>query len=222
MRPRHAADDHQPTRPKTRMLALVAASVLLAAAAGVGVWGLWNRPEPATPPVSSPSRSASPSRTPAPTPSSGDPEGFARLAAQTLFDWDTRATTPGKIRETLLGWADPTGEEANGLAADLANYLPDQAVWQRLASYQTVQRLEIISVAVPVSWEQAQATDVDGLILPGTTAFTVDGVRHREGMVDGQPSSVEREVSFTVFVTCAPSFPECRLMRLSQPDNPLR
>ena len=39
---------------------------------------------------------------------------------------------------------------------------------------------------------------------------------------NGQPVTSEHPVAFTVFVVCAPTYPTCHLLRLSQLDNPLR
>jgi len=151
-----------------------------------------------------------------------DPQAFARLVAETLFDWDTNVDTPSAVRDRLLVWADPTGDETNGLVADLGMYLPDPDTWATLRSYATVQTLQIDSVETPSSWPGIVASAAPGSLLPGTSAWTITGVRHREGVAFGQPTSVDRPVSFTMFVTCAPSFPECHLMRLGQPDNPLQ
>ena len=44
----------------------------------------------------------------------------------------------------------------------------------------------------------------------------------RTGVWNGQPVTSEHPVAFTVFVVCAPTYPTCHLLRLSQLDNPLR
>ena len=72
----------------------------------------------------------------------------------------------------------------------------------------------------PTKWPEAEAQAGDAL-LPGTTAFTIEGVRHRTGIWEDAPVSSEHDVSFTVFVVCGPSYPECHLLRLSMLDNPL-
>ena len=61
-----------------------------------------------------------------------------------------------------------------------------------------------------------------GQIAPGTTALTIEGTRHRAGVWNGQPVTSEHPVAFTMFMVCAPSYPTCHLLRLSQLDNPLR
>jgi hypothetical protein len=196
------------------------------AAIGFGVYGLAHTPDP-TP--------AAPTRTDRPAPTalatsqpSGpaattDPERFARWAASALFDWDTATMDPADVTAKLMAAVDPSGEgEGAGLASDVANYLPDQATWARLRGHGTRQWIEIESVEVPDAWGEAVAGAAPGQILPGTTAHTVTATRHREGVWEGEPTSYEGRVAFTVFITCQPSFPECRLMRLSLPDQPLR
>jgi len=222
---RHTATDpDQPRRGRT--VALIIAAVLLLIAGGVGVYGLLTPPRPVTlptattPPTTTPGTpSTQASATPFP---SRDPQAFARLVAESLFDWDTAVDTPAAVRDRLLVWADPTGDETNGLVSDLGMYLPDPDTWATLRGYGTVQTLQIDSVETPSSWPGVVASAAPGSLLPGTSAWTVTGVRHREGVTFGQRTSVDRPVSFTMFVTCAPSFPECHLMRLGQPDNPMQ
>ena len=80
--------------------------------------------------------------------------------------------------------------------------------------------ITVDSVTTPASWAQAEAQAGDAL-LPGTTAYTVRGTRHRSGVWEGAPVETTHEVSFTVFLVCAPSYPACRLLRLSMLDQPL-
>ena len=61
---------------------------------------------------------------------------------------------------------------------------------------------------------------VEGL-LPGATAYTVTGTRHRTGVWEGQGVTDARPVSFTIFAAC-PDDEDCRLLRLSALDTPLR
>jgi hypothetical protein len=61
----------------------------------------------------------------------------------------------------------------------------------------------------------------DGL-LPGTTALTIQGTRHRAGEWEGEPVATEQDVAFTVFIVCRPSYPRCYLLRLSRLDEPLQ
>ena len=82
--------------------------------------------------------------------------------------------------------------------------------------------MQIDSVAVPASWPGITASTSPDQLLPGTLAYTITGTRHREGVAFGQPASSDQQVTFTMFITCAPSFPECHLMRLGQLGNPLQ
>jgi len=150
-----------------------------------------------------------------------DPETFAREVAEALFAWNTATLVVRADHiEQLMGVADPTGESTAGLLSDLDGYLPTQEAWVELAQYETRQRLAIDSIAVPSKWAEAEAQAGDAL-LPGTTAFTVHGTRHRSGVWEGETVSSEHDVAFTVFIVCGPSYPECHLLRLSILDKPL-
>lgn len=155
-------------------------------------------------------------------PATEDPEEFATLVSLALFTWDTTATEPGEVRGRLLDVADPTGEESPGLLADLDDYLPDTATWAQLAQYSTRQRIEVTNAEVPASWTAAMTATPTPDVAPGTTAVTVTGVRHRAGIWEGDDVTSRHGVAFTVFVVCAPTYPECHLLRLSEHDNPLR
>lgn len=151
-----------------------------------------------------------------------DPETFARRVAEALFAWDTATlTTPTDLTERLVAVADPTGESSAGLAADVANYLPTYEAWAELRRYETRQWIEITSTEVPSLWPTAVAQAGPDGLLPGTTAYTIRGVRHRSGVWEGEPVSTAHEVAFTVFVVCGPSYPRCHLLRLSRLDEPL-
>ena len=151
-----------------------------------------------------------------------DPESFARLVAHAIFDWDTAVAFPlSDYTSRLVTVADPTGESSPGLVADLAAYLPAATAWSQLRRYATRQWLSIITAEVPSLWSQAQVEAGPDGFLPGTTAFTITAVRHRSGVWDGEPVSSEHDVAFTVFIVCAPSYPECHLLRLSRLDEPL-
>ena len=153
---------------------------------------------------------------------SGDPRAFARQVAEALFGWDT-TTLNGRADQVdkLIAVADPTGESAPGLVSDLDNYFPASTAWVELARYQTQQWLTIDSATTPTRWAEAeQQVGLDGL-MPGTTAVTIRGVRHRSGVWEGEPVTSTHEVAFTMFIVCAPSFPQCHLLRLSMPDKPL-
>jgi hypothetical protein len=157
----------------------------------------------------------------APLRPTGDPESFARLVADAIFEWNT-ATLVGRADhvEQLVAVSDPTGESSPGLVSDLDNYLPTEEAWAELAQYETAQWLSIESVVTPTLWDEAEA-QAGNELLPGTTAFTIDGTRHRSGLWENQPVASAHEVAFTVFIVCAPSYAHCRLLRLSRLDEPL-
>jgi hypothetical protein len=154
-------------------------------------------------------------------PPTSDPEEFATLVSLALFTWDTTATDPGEVRGRLLAVADPTGEESPGLLADLDSYLPDAAAWTHLAQYSTRQWIEITTAEVPAAWTAALDATPASDVAPGTAAVTVTGTRHRAGVWEGDEVTSRHNVAFTVFVVCAPSYPTCHLLRLSELDNPL-
>ncbi len=150
-----------------------------------------------------------------------DPEPFARQIAEAIFAWDTAALlTRTDHVEQLIAVADPTGESTPGLVSDLDNYLPTHGAWAELAKYETRQWLTVGSVTTPSRWADAQAQAGDEL-LPGTTALTIRGTRHRAGIWEDEPVASEHPVAFTVFIVCGPSYPECHLLRLSMRDKPL-
>lgn len=150
-----------------------------------------------------------------------DPERFARVVAEAVFDWDTTLTIPlVDYTNRLVAAADPTGESTPGLVADVTAYLPSQAAWSQLRPYSSRQWLSIESLAIPDLWAQAEAQAGSGL-MPGTTAYTVRGVRHREGVWEGATVTTTHKVAFTIFMVCGPSYPECHLLRLSRLDDPL-
>ncbi|MDI6910451.1 hypothetical protein [Nocardioides sp.] len=167
--------------------------------------------------------SSEPIATPTSSPSldAAEPGAFARQVATALFAWDTRTTsTPQSVTEQLVAVADPTGESSAGLVSDVANYLPTDQVWIELRKYETRQWIEVGSVEIPDLWATAEAQAGDEL-LPGTTAFTIRGTRHREGVWEGEDVASQHGVAFTVFIVCAPTYPECHLLRLSKLDDPL-
>lgn len=220
----------QPARKPRRTLALVTAAAIVAVAViGVGVYGLLRVPGSTSTirhDTTGGSRSSIAAPTsvevaPSPIPPTAHPEAFARRIAAAVFTWDTTAGyEPTDYAQQVLDAGDPSGVETPGLAADLADYLPDTADWAQLRQYGTRQWLTIDTATVPSSWGQAlqqgQAT-----LLPGTTAYTITATRHRSGVWDGKPVTTSGQVSFTVFETCQPTYPTCRVLRLSQLDNPL-
>ena len=154
---------------------------------------------------------------------SRDPETFAGNVAHALFTWDTTSgLMPLDYTAAVLDVGDPSGTEQAGLASDLATYLPTREAWIELRKHETHQHLTIDQADIPEAWDDAVAQAQPGQIAPGTTAFTIEGTRHRDGLWNGEPVSSEHPVSFTVFIVCAPAYPTCHLLRLSQLDNPLR
>ncbi|MBM7462537.1 hypothetical protein JOE64_001006 [Microbacterium dextranolyticum] len=220
-----------PSPSRGRLIALIAAGVVLLLLAGVGIYGLIAGPRSASAPH--PELSASPPSAPSmPGPASprlpvvvrsADPETFARNVAKAIFAWDTTSgLMPLDYTSIILDAGDPTGSEQAGLASDVSAYLPTRDAWIELRKHETRQRLVIDRVFVPAAWADAVAQAQPGQITPGTRAYTIEGIRHRDGVWNGEPVSSEHAVSFTVFIVCAPTHPTCHLLRLSQVDNPLR
>ena len=221
-------------RSRHRLIAALAALVVVLVLAGVGVYGLLAGPPTANedakrgsgpgPAVTAPSDPA-PTATPRlPTVrASADPETFARNVATALFAWDTASGLwPLDYTSAILTVGDPSGDEQAGLASDVAAYLPTRDAWIELRQYATRQHLTIDTAYVPDAWADAVARAQPGQLAAGTTAVTIEGTRHRAGVWNGQPVTSEHPVAFTVFVVCAPTYPTCHLLRLSQLDNPLR
>ncbi|OUZ11070.1 hypothetical protein BHE97_06490 [Aeromicrobium sp. PE09-221] len=217
------------TRPHPRrLLVLAATGVSVALMLGAIAISFDSRPsEPTTRPGDStvPLSSAAPSnadvRPAVAVPRNGDPRQFVRDVAAAIFAWDTRtASGPAELIEPFLTIADPTGESSPGLVSDLAGYLPTHDAWVDLRRYQTQQRLEVTTVAVPELWATA-IEQAGGELAPGTAAFTVRGIRHRAGSWEGDLVRSKHPVAFTVFVVCAPTYPTCHLLRLSRLDDPL-
>ncbi len=217
--------------PRGRLIALIAAGLVLLILAGVGIYGLILGPRTTNTPAPEPAPSPSHTRT-TPGPSSpqlpdvqrsADPETFARNVAEAIFAWDTTSgLMPLDYTAAILDVGDPAGTEQAGLASDLAMYLPTREAWIELRKHETHQHLTIDQADIPEAWDDAVAQAQPGQIAPGTTAFTIEGTRHRDGLWNGEPVSSEHPVSFTVFIVCAPAYPTCHLLRLSQLDNPLR
>lgn len=154
-------------------------------------------------------------------PPTADPEGFAKLVAHAIFDWDTTALAPrAAYLDRIATVADPTGESSPGLISDVDAYLPPESMWVDLREYETRQWIEIQSAEIPTQWGKA-LDQADGALAPGTTAYTITGVRHRDGVWDAEPVASQHDVAFTVFIVCAPTYDDCRLLRLSLLDEPL-
>ncbi|MFF2633477.1 hypothetical protein ACFVR6_11395 [Microbacterium sp. NPDC058021] len=224
-----------PAHPGHRrfVLLLAVGFAVLAALVGVGVYGLLLAPDPTTPaPAPDPRGPMEPSPEPDSTASSpslppilstADAEAFARAAAQALINWDTATQfAPSDYAQVIIDAGDPSGIETAALASDVRSYLPTADAWSELRGYGTRQWLTIDDAVIPPSWNEALDQAADGQLLPGTIAYTVTGTRHRAGIVGTQAQETSRPVSFTLFIACEPSFEECRLLRLSEVDNPLR
>ncbi|HEY0189222.1 MAG TPA: hypothetical protein VGC67_17175 [Cellulomonas sp.] len=218
-------------RPRRVLAVVIVALVVAAGFIGVGVYGLVHGPgsgdaAPGGPnstrsPAPTVTAPAAPGASPVPVASSGGPEQFARRVAVAVFTWDTATGyAPSDYIQQLVNVGDPSGNETQGLAADLAAYLPDAAAWAQLRQYETRQWLTIDTATVPTTWKQALQQG-NATLLPGTTAYTITGTRHRAGVWDGKPVTTAEQVSFTIFETCQPTYPTCRVLRLSQLDNPL-
>ncbi|MBS1674596.1 MAG: hypothetical protein JSS74_11610 [Actinobacteria bacterium] len=222
------------TAPRARrtLIALTAALSLAILVAGIGIYGLVIGSEQPTestdPPLSSAAPSAEPSREPtSPSripsiPPTTDAEAFARSVAAALFTWDTgSAFLPLDYTAVILDVADPTGFEQSGLAADIATYLPTSSAWAQLRPYATTQRLEITSVFVPDTWADALAQARPGQLPDGAAAYTIEGIRQRSGVWNGDSVTAEHPVAFTIFIAC-PAEDPCYVLRLSQLNLPLR
>jgi len=223
----------EPRRHRRLLIAAIAGGLALLVAVGVGIYGLVRgpgntRPDPspsgtvATSPATPSSTPAGPERLPV----TGDAEAFARAVAEGLFTWDTiSGATPSDYAQVLSDAASTS--EADALASDVRAYLPTAEAWAQLTTYQTRQWLTIDTAAVPEAWATAEAQAAPGQLPHGATAYTITGTRHRSGIWGTAPVEASRPVSFTVFLVCAPPAPEfsvglCRLLRLSELDNPLR
>lgn len=217
--------------PRRLMIVLIVVAVVLAVLVGVGLYGLLlprSNPSPggsnmSDPPGSSTSAPSPGSSTPPVIRESDDPEAFARALATALFTWDTATEFgPTDYAQVIVDVGDPSGNETAGLASDVRTYLPTADAWAQLRTMQTRQWLDINEVFVPNEWATALEQASEGQIPPGTVAYTITGVRQREGIHGTESVTSSHDVAFTVFITCEPSFETCRALRLSELDNPLR
>ncbi len=221
-------------RARRRIITLIATVTTVLILVAFGVYGLATGPAPTpegaspAPATVRPTVSASPNASPSPpmpgvppVRASRDPETFAGNVAHALFTWDTTTgLMPLDYTAALLDVGDPTGTEQAGLAADIATYLPTRQAWTDLRQYATTQSLTIDSIEVPASWGEALGQAHPGQLPEGASAYTIHGTRHRQGVWNGQTTTAERDVSFTVFIACPTGRP-CSLLRLSQLDNPM-
>jgi hypothetical protein len=215
-----------------RQIMLLAAAGFLLATVAVGIYGLVGGPGGAASPVgtghpepvqvAAPPDAAVASLKDRTLPDTTDPNTYAQAVATSLFDWDTASGyLPTDYTAAVLADADPSGEETPGLLDDVATYLPTVKEWLDLGTMEVVQSIEIQDAYLPHSWDAA-VEQAHGQIRPGTTAVTITGTRHRSGVWNGEVAKSSYPVSFTVFVTCQPSFERCHVLRLSQLDNPMR
>jgi hypothetical protein len=222
-------------RARRRIITLITTGTTVLILVAFGVYGLASGPTKPpesgasrAPTTASPTVPSSPNASPSspmpvvpPVRTSRDPETFAGNVAHALFTWDTTTgLMPLDYTAALLDVGDPTGTEQAGLAADIATYLPTRQAWTDLRQYATTQSLTIDSIQVPASWGEALAQAHPGQLPEGATAYTIHGTRHRQGVWNGQTTTAERDVSFTVFIAC-PTGKPCSLLRLSQLDNPM-
>ena len=226
---------------RRRLAVIIASALTVIVLAGVGIYGLVTGPR--TPDSTAPTRAPSPSE-PAPTgdgpaelaeiPATNDPRRFAERVADALFTWDTGSgLLPLDYTSVLLDVADPSGVEQSGLASDIAGYFPNREAWIELRKHQTRQWIEITDLYVPEGWAEAEAQAQPGQLVPGAVAYTVEGVRHRDGIWHGETVTAQYEVAFTIFLACPPQGPDdddegaadrgeaCYLLRLSMLDTPL-
>ena len=209
------------------IIAVTAAGLVLVSLVGMGLYGLGRNP------AHTPATSVIGSTTVAnPSPTGGaqlnglvhtdNPVTYARAVAQALFEWDTMSRLPPENYQSVVSEdADPAGIETSGLVNDLAVYFPTDAQWQQLRQYKTAETLTIQRAYIPPTWAQAVALDPK-TIRPGTTAVTIDAVRHRTGNWYGTPATTSDPASFTVFVACQPTFPRCHILRLSGLNTALK
>ena len=226
---------HSFVRPGTRkgplrlqlIIALTAAGLVFVGLVGMGLYGLVQTPAhtPATSDVES-NTVANPSPTVG-VPLNGLPHTdntitYARAVAQALFNWDTMSGfAPANYQSVISEDADPAGIETSGLVNDLAAYYPTDAQWQQLRTYKTVETVTIQRIYIPKAWGQAVASN-PSTTRPGTTAVTIDAVRYRTGSWFGTPATSSDPASFTIFMTCQPTFPLCHILRLSGLNTALK
>ena len=208
------------------LIAVIGSSLALATLALIGMLGLLRgqtAEQPSETSSSDPRISATPADPitgPRPLLVTSDAQLFARSVARSLFTWDTRYEgTPTEWEQVLVDAADPS--EAVAVASDVRGYLPVEEMWDQLRGYGTRQWIELETSSVPSVWRTALEQAAPGQIPPGAEAFTLAGVRHREGTWTTKTVHTERKVSFTVFVVCSGEAP-CALLRLSRLDQPLR
>lgn len=208
------------------IIAVICGGLTLILLMAIGVYGLIRGPEKASDPdrpaieTSAPSVSPERAGEPQPVLVTANAELFARSVARALFNWDTRHEGgPAEWAQVPLDVAD--AEEAPALASDVRGYLPSPEMWVRLSAYGTRQRLDVESIAIPMSWSTARDQATAGQLPPGAAALTITGTSRRVGTWNTEVIRTERPVAFTIFVACPEGQP-CVLLRLSQVDRPLK
>ena len=190
-------------------------AVTVIVVAGVGLRS-GPRPGPSAPP-----RPAGSAAEPTPSGRPGCPPDSARRLAYRLFSWDSAAESRQAVLRRIATSADDSGRETPGLLADLAQYVPEEDVWDELATYRTRQTLRFVSLTTPSTWRDREAV-LHARLGAGTTAFTVRGVRTRSGFLPAAVATSSSDpVTFTMFVRCSRGASAYRLLRLSQLDHPL-
>lgn len=221
----HERELHLLRRPRTVAVVASIGAVLAIAATVVGLSKSDDVPSPRTAAVENPApaRSLSADHDTRRVTQTAEPETFAVSVATSLFTWDTTAPTPlSEYTGHFLAVAAPSGDESAGLVTDLSTYLPSPESWEDLKTYQTRQWIDITSYEVPGEWKSAEFNGETMDLAEGTTAITVTGLRRRSGIWQSKPAQTVDEVSFTIFMTCQPTYSTCRLLRLSQLNKPLR
>lgn len=236
--------DFTDRRHRAALIAAISGGLILLILIGIGLYGLITgphnpseSPSTQTPNISAPVRtpSARHDSGPQPVATSSDPQATALAIVSALFTWDTTSGYgPADYAQVL---ADVTAAvEADAAASDVRAYLPTPASWAQLRTHQTRQWITVTDIEVPSAWETAVEQAAPGQILPGMTAYTVTGTRHRAGTWSSEPIEAERPVTFTVFLMCGEAPPNsesdegaaqdadgsCELLRLSHLDTPLR
>lgn len=152
---------------------------------------------------------------------SGCAPASARRLAHRLFSWDSAAESRQTLLRRIVTSADDSGRETPGLLADLGQYVPQEDVWDELATYRTSQMLRFVSLTTPSTWRDREAA-LHARLGAGTTALTVRGVRTRSGFLPAAVATSSSDpVTFTMFVRCSRGASAYRLLRLSQLDHPL-
>lgn len=228
-------------RHRAALIAAITGGLVLLALVGIGLYGLFTGTNPARERTGTdvpeqtttrPSPDTALGNGPQQIPTSSDPEETARAIIEGLFVWDTTSGySPSDYAQAV---ADVTSTlEADAAASDVRGYLPTPAAWVQLRTHQTRQWISITELEVPAAWETAVQQAAPGQILPGMTAYTVTGIRHRAGTWSTEPIEAERPVTFTVFLVCDEPASgsnaedndgagQCQLLRLSQLDTPLQ